>query len=180
MLSASAAVQSNIDSAILAWHALGTMHVETIECPRCGAVYEADDEYLEIAICPACATPNIWEARQGSAFRRLVTGIDGCASLFELPGLGKRLYALALSHDQAGVAWSHYGLRRAALEAAVALGAAARALVVEVERAPASALLRLGARLYRLQHGRGAAVVTAAEWRRIWQAYRARKAALAA
>lgn len=107
------------------------MHVKTIECPGCGAVYKADDECLEIPTCPACATPNIWEARQGSAFRRLVTGIDGCASLPELAGLGKRLYALALSHDQAGVAWSRYALRKAALDAAVALGASARALVAE-------------------------------------------------
>jgi hypothetical protein len=172
--------QQDAGAPMLAWHAVGSVHPETVECPGCGAVYDADDECLEIPTCPACATPNTWEARQGAAFRALVAEIDGCASLAELAALGKRLYALALSHDQAGVAWSHYRLRKAALEAAVALGAPARALVAEVERAPAPALPRLGARLYRLQHGRGAAAVTAQEWRQIWSAYRARKAALAA
>ncbi len=168
------------DSALMAWHAVGSVHPETVECPGCLAVYDADDECLEIPTCPACATPNTWEARQGGRFRALVAEIDGCALLVELAALGKRLYALALSHDQAGVAWSHYRLRKAALEAAVALGAPARALIVEVEQAPARALPRLGARFYRLQHGRAAAAISAVEWRRIWQAYRARKAALAA
>ena len=172
--------QSDASGALLAWHALGAVHAETVECPGCGAVYAADDEAAEIPACPECSTPDNWEARQGAGFQALVAGIDGCASLAELAALGKRLYALALSHDQAGVAWSHYRLRKAALEAAVALGAPARALVAEVERAPAPALPRLGARLYRLQHRRAVAAVTAAEWGRIWQAYRARKAALAA
>ena len=67
-----------------------------------------------------------------------------------------------------------------ALEAAVALGAPARALVAEIEQALARALPRLGARLYRLQHGGAAVPVTAVEWRRIWHAYHARKATLAA
>ena len=175
-----AQVPGQSDGALLAWHAVGSVHLETVECPGCGAVYDADDECLEIPTCPACATPNTWEARQGAAFRALVADIDGCASLAVLAALGKRLYALALSHDQAGVAWSHYRLRKSALEAAVALGASARALVVEVEQAQARALPRLGARLYRLQHGRDTAAITAVEWRRVWAAYRARKSALAA
>jgi hypothetical protein len=137
------------------------------------------DESAEIPECPECCTPNTWEARQGAGFRALVAEIDRCAALAELAGLGKRLYALALSHDQAGVAWSHYRLRKAALEAAITLGAAARALVGEIERAPARALPRLGAQLYQLRQGRGAAI-SAVEWRRIWQAYQARKASVAA
>ena len=74
----------------------------------------------------------------------------------------------------AGVAWAHYGLRKAALEAAVTLSAQACALVSEVEQAPARALGALGARLYRLQHG-GVMPVAPQEWRRIWQAYHARR-----
>ena len=148
--------------------------------PRAGRSWPADDECLEIPTCPACATPNTWEARQGAGFRALVAEIDGCASLAELAALGKRLYALALSHDPAGVAWSHYRLRKAALEAAVALGAPARALIAELEKAPARVLPRLGARLYRLQHSSAAAAISVAEWRRVWQAYHARKAARAA
>ena len=162
------------DGALLAWHAVGSVHPETVECPGCGAVYEADDECLEIPTCPGCTTPNTWEARQGRAFRALVAGIDGCASLAELAALGKRVYALVLSHDQGGVAWSHYRLRKARLEAAVTLGALARALIAEVERAPAPALPRLGARLYRFQHD-GTTAIATAEWRRVWQAYHARR-----
>jgi hypothetical protein len=59
------------------------------------------------------------------------------------------------------------------------LGAPARALVHEIERASSGALAALGARLYRWEHG-GAVALTAMEWRRVWQAYQARKVALAA
>jgi hypothetical protein len=91
-----------------------------------------------------------------------------------MAALGKRLYALELSHDQAGVAWSHYHLRKQALEAAVALRQPARVLLAEVEHASPSFLPRLGACLYRAQ--RTAAIpVSEPEWRRIWQAYQARK-----
>jgi len=164
----------------LAWHALGAVHSPVVECPGCGALYADDDEAAALPVCPACGVADTWEARQGAGFRAHVAEIDGCASLAELAALGKRLYALALAHDQAGVAWSHHQPRKAALEAAIVLGASARALIVEVQQAPARALPRLGARLYRLQQGSAAAAVTAREWWRIWAAYRARKAALAA
>ena len=68
-------------------------------------------------------TAFLWESRQGAAFCTLVAEIDGCPSLGELARLGKRLYALSLPHDQAGVAWSRYGFRRAALEAGGGAGA---------------------------------------------------------
>jgi hypothetical protein len=124
--------------------------------------------------CPACGTSDTWEARQGEAFRRLVAEIDGCPSLAELGTIGKRLYTLRLAHEQAGVVWTHYRLRKAALELAVPLGAAAHALLAEVEQATAAALPGLGTRLYRRQHS-GAAQITPLEWRRIWQAYQARR-----
>src|SRR5207249_627437 len=50
-------VQSDAESALLAWHALGTVHPETIECSVCRAVYEADDESAKISECPECCTP---------------------------------------------------------------------------------------------------------------------------
>ena len=130
-----------------AWHALGAVHSPVVECPVCNATYEADDDAAALPVCPACGVADTWEARQGPTFRQLVAEISGCASLAELAALGKRLYALGLSHDQAGVAWSHYRLRKLALDAAVALGAPALALVAEVEQAPARVLPRLGARL---------------------------------
>jgi hypothetical protein len=160
------------DGALLGWHALGGVVAQTIICAGCGARYLADDETAEVPACPACSTPDTWESRQGLAFRALMGEIDGCATLTDLAQVGKRLYALALPHDQAGVAWSHYQLRKAALEAAITLGAAARALMARIEAAPERALPRLGAELYRTQ--RAGAAITPAEWRRVWGAYRAR------
>jgi hypothetical protein len=171
--------QSSAESAWLAWHALGSVQPQLVECPACRAVYEVDDEAAALPVCPACGVADTWEARQGAGFRELIAGIDGCVSLAELTVVGKRLYALALEHDQAGVAWSHFRMRKAALEAAVELGAPARALVARVERAPERELPRLGARLYRLQRA-AAAAIAAGEWRRIWQVYHARRRLCAA
>jgi hypothetical protein len=171
--------EGDADSAYLGWHALGSIAAETIACARCGARYTADEDSAEIPACPGCGTPDTWEARQGDTFRDLLEEIDACPSLAELAPVGKRLYALALPHEQAGVAWTHYQLRRAALEAAITLGAEARRLLAEIVRAGDRELPRLGARLYRLQHADSAAV-TAPEWRRIWQAYGARRQSRAA
>ena len=88
--------------------------------------------------------------------------------------LGKRLYALPLTPDQAGVAWSHYHLCRTALEQAVTLRQPARVLLARVEQASPRVLPQLGTRLYRLQQA-GAAPVSTTEWRRIWSAYHARR-----
>jgi hypothetical protein len=136
-----------------------------------GARYLADDEAAELPACPACGTPDTWESRQVVAFRALVGEIDGCTTLTDLAQVGKRLYALGLPHDQAGVAWTHYQLRKAALEGAVSMGAAARVLIARIEGAPEWVLPRLGAELYRTQ--RAGAAITPAEWRRVWGAYRA-------
>ena len=155
---------------------IGSVQPDVVECPSCGAAYVAAEECLDIPTCPACAAPNTWEARRGPAFRQLIAEIDGCPSLAELARLGKRLYALALPHDQAGVAWTRYRLRRAGLEAALTLRAEARSLIAEVEHASERELPRLGTRLYRLHHGGVAAAITPVEWRRVWQAYQARKA----
>ncbi|MBI2524447.1 MAG: hypothetical protein HYV93_00530 [Candidatus Rokubacteria bacterium] len=170
--------QSEGASAQLAWHALGTVQSERATCPVCRAVFEADDEAAELPICPECGTRDTWEARQGGRFRGIVGAIDGCPSIEELAALGKRLYALALSHDQAGVAWSHYHLRKQVLEA-VPLGQPAQVLLAEVEHASRRFLPRLGACLYRVQRI-PSIPVSAPEWRRIWSAYRARRGAVSA
>jgi hypothetical protein len=174
---AQSAARSSEDAAPSAvqWHALGTVHPERVTCPACRAVYEADDDAAELPTCPGCGTRDTWEARQGGRFRGIVGAIDACPSLEELGALGKRLYALSLTHEQASVAWSHYRLRKAALEAAATLGTPARALVARISAAPTTNLPGLGARLYRLQHA-GAVSVSTIEWRRIWSAYHARRA----
>jgi hypothetical protein len=170
--------EAGVAHAWVGWHALGSVQPERVECPGCRAVYFGDDEAAALPACPACGVADTWEARQGVGFRELIAEIDGCASLAELGVVGTRLYALALEHDRAGVAWSHFRMRKAALEAAITLGAPARALVVRVERAPERELARLGVRLYRLQ--RAAAAITAGEWRRIWAVYHARRRLCAA
>jgi hypothetical protein len=159
------------------WHALGTVHPERATCPVCRAAYEVDDDSPDLPTCPECGAPDTWETRQGGRFRGIVDAIDSCADLKVLGALGKRLYALDLTHDQAGVAWTHYHLRKAALENAVKLGRQAQGLLTQVERTPRQVLPRLGGRLYRLQHA-GGAVVSSTEWRRIWSAYRARQGAV--
>src|SRR5437762_1989567 len=100
---------------------IGSVQPDVVECPSCGAAYVAAEECLDIPTCPACAAPNTWEARRGPAFRQLIAEIDGCVSLAELAVIGKRLYRMALSHDEAGVAWTHYGFGKVSLEAAVTL-----------------------------------------------------------
>ena len=62
-------------------------------------VQRAFDFALNLYGAPKCATPGTWEARQGVRFVKLVSEIDACPSLAELTALGKRLYALPLSHD---------------------------------------------------------------------------------
>ncbi len=171
--------EPDADGAFLGWHPLGSIYPEAIACGACGARYEADDEAAELPACPECGAPDTWESRQGASFRGLVAEIDGCPSLVELARLGKRLYALALPHDQTGVAWSRYRLRLAALEAALALGAEARSLIAEIERVSERELPRIGARLYRLQRA-GTATIAAPEWRRLWQGYGARRRSRAA
>jgi hypothetical protein len=168
--------QAGAEGAWLAWHPLGSVQPERAECPACGVVYFGDDEGAALPVCPACGVADTWEVRQSAGFRVLIAEVDGCASLADLAVVGKRLYALALDHDQAGVAWSHFGMRKAALEAAIEPGAPARALVARVEGAPERELARLGVRLYRLQRA-AATAIAAGEWRRIWQVYHARRRA---
>jgi hypothetical protein len=123
------AERGDADGAMLAWHTLGRVQSDTAVCPVCGARYCPDDEAVDLPRCPACGARDEWEARQGAGFRALIVAIDGCPLLTDLAALGKQLYALRLPHDQAGVAWTHYQLRKAVLEAAVTLGVAARALL---------------------------------------------------
>jgi hypothetical protein len=130
------AERGDADGALLAWHTLGSVQSDTAVCPVCEARYCPDDEAVDLPRCPACGAHDEWEARQGTGFRALIVTIDGCPSLTDLAAIGKRLYALALPHDQAGVAWTHYQLHKAALEEAVTLCAAAVGIPVEIETRP--------------------------------------------
>jgi hypothetical protein len=167
------------EPATLAWRVLGTIDAPRVRCPRCGARYVADDDVPKAPACPRCGTPDTWEARQPAAFRAWLQAIDTCPTRTALADLGRRLYVAHLPRAQAGVAWTRYRIRQAALERAVPLGSAARALLAAIESAETAALPRLGAALYRRQHAPAApdAAITRAEWGRLWQAYRARRPA---
>jgi hypothetical protein len=165
------------EPATLAWRVLGTIHPPRVRCPRCGTRYLADDDAPELPACPRCGTPDTWEARQPAAFRAWLDAIEACPTQPALADLGRRLYAAHLPWAQAGVAWTRYRIRKAALDAAAPLSSVARGLLAEIEGAAAWALPRLGAALYRRQHAAGAPGLTPAEWRRIWAAYRARRPA---
>jgi hypothetical protein len=164
------------EPATLAWRVLGPISPPRVRCPRCGARYAADDDAADPA-CPRCGTPDTWDARQPGAFRAWLRAIDACASRVALAALGRQLYAAKLPRAQAGVAWTRYRIRKAALEATMPIGPAARDLLAAIEGAEIRALPRLGAALYRAQHAAGAPGVTPAEWGRIWAAYRARRPA---
>jgi hypothetical protein len=161
--------------ATLAWRVIGTLDPPPMRCPRCDTSYVVGDDAVELPTCPRCGTPDTWEARQPAAFRAWLRAIETCPSRAVLSDLGRRLYAARLPQDQAGVAWTRYRIRQAALDAAAPLGPAACELLAEIEGADARALPRLGARLYRRQHAAGAPGLSPAEWRRLWAAYRARR-----
>jgi hypothetical protein len=164
----------------LGWRVLGALAPERPRCPACRTRYSADADAAELPRCPRCGTPDTWEARQDPAFRAWLAAIAGCGTRAALASLGRRLYAARLPRAQAGVAWTHYRLRQAALDAAAPLGRAARELLAAIEAADARALPRLGAALYRRQHGpagAAGAAITAPEWRRLWGTYRARRPA---
>jgi hypothetical protein len=167
------------EPATVAWRVLGSLAPEWVRCPRCRRRYPADDDAADLPRCPACRTEDTWEARQPAAYQALLAEIDGCPSRPALAALGRRLYAARLPRAQAGVAWTHYRLRAAALEQAAPLGPVAGTLLARITRTPATGLPWLGAVLYRQQRA-GAGVPgtpAAAEWRRLWAAYRARRPA---
>jgi hypothetical protein len=165
------------EPATLAWRVLGTIDPPRVRCPRCRADYVGDDDAPEVPACPRCGVPDTWEARQPAAFRALLGSIEACRTRPALADLGRRLYAAKLPRSQAGVVWTRYRIRQAALDAATPLSIAARELLDAIERADAWALPRLGAALYRRQHAVSAPGLAPAEWRRIWAAYRARRPA---
>jgi hypothetical protein len=172
------AVQSEAPSTHFGWHALGTVQPCVVRCPACGAVGEDDADSPDLPVCLACGARDTWEVRQGPRFLALVGAIDGCPSLEVLGELGKRLYALGLPAEQARVAWSHYRLRKEALEAALPLGQPTQLLLGEIARAGRGFLPRFGGCLYRLQRAEVVSI-TPPEWRRVWGAYQARRQALA-
>jgi len=119
-----------------------------------------------------------WIATQPRWFQELLAQIESCPSLPELADFGKQLYAMPLTHEQAGVAWTWYRLRKEHLQRTLRVSPPAHQLMQQLQRVPDRAVSRFGAYLYHRQHN-GLASLPSHEWAAIWQAYTARKAVLA-
>jgi len=122
-----------------------------------------------------------WEERQSRSYRSLLTKVRGMNDLDALRDLGKKVYALGLSRDQAGVFWYEYRKteRQIMAEIGKSLSVSARRLLQQVRNANGN-LAALGARLFKIQRG----VIKMAdsprkhEWIIIWAAYHGQQAAL--
>jgi hypothetical protein len=117
-----------------------------------------------------------WEAEQPAGYRFLLERIARAAGQEALAAIARDIRALALTRDQARVAWTAWRIRRAHLEASLPLGSAARGILARIRRAHGAGrdLARLGTWLYRAQRA-GSPRLAAHEWRAIWTAYRERR-----
>jgi len=122
-----------------------------------------------------------WEERQSRSYRFLLTKVRGMNDLDALRDLGKKVYALGLSRDQAGVFWYEYrkSEQRIMAEIGKSLSVSARRLLEQVRNANGN-LAALGARLFKIQRGvvKMAGPPAKHEWIVIWAAYHDRQAAI--
>ncbi len=95
-----------------------------------------------------------WEERQSRSYRSLLTKVRGMNDLDALRDLGKKVYALGLSRDQAGVFWYEYRKTEQKIMAEIgkSLSVSARRLLHQVWNANGN-LAALGARLFKIQRG---------------------------
>jgi len=122
-----------------------------------------------------------WEERQPRSYKGLLRKVRCIADLDALRDLGKRVYALDLARDQAGVFWYEYRKteRRIMAEIGKSLSISARRLLHQVRNANGN-LAALGARLFKIQRGdvKMADPPRKHEWIVIWEAYHDQRAAL--
>jgi len=166
-------------------------------------VYTAPDVYQYHVIGQTEPEP-LWIDRQPKWYQSLIQKVRSCTDLDVLTLFGKGVYSLTLNygqeardqaaldalaasldkpvhtitltHDQAGVFWTEYNLRKAALEKAIKPGPVAKIFINRIAKANGK-LASLGAWLYKVQHGQ-VAVQDAPqkhEWTMIWNAYQLRK-----
>jgi hypothetical protein len=129
-----------------------------------GDLFEAED-----------AEPS-WEAEQPDGYRTLLERIGRAARPEALTAIAREIRSLALTRDQAAVAWTAWRIRRTHLEASLPLGSVARGILARIGSANGTGrdLARFGTWLYRAQRT-GSPNLAAHEWRAIWTAYRARR-----
>jgi len=122
-----------------------------------------------------------WEERQPRSYKGLLRKVRCIADLDALRDLGKRVYALDLARDQAGVFWYEYRKteRRIMAEIGKSLSISARRLLHQVRNANGN-LAALGTRLFKIQRGavKMADPPRRHEWIIIWEAYHDQQAAL--
>ena len=122
-----------------------------------------------------------WEERQPRSYKGLLRKVRCIADLDALRDLGKRVYALDLARDQAGVFWYEYRKteRRIMAEIGKSLSISARRLLQQVRNANGN-LAALGARFFKIQRGavKMADPPRKHEWIVIWEAYHDQQAAL--
>jgi hypothetical protein len=115
-----------------------------------------------------------WEERQSRSYKALLGKVRGVNDLGSLRDLGKKVYAMKLSRDQAGVFWYEYGESQTKImdDIRQRLGATTRKLLMQIQNANGN-LATLGARLYKIQQGEIMMVNPPAkhEWIIIWEAY---------
>jgi len=122
-----------------------------------------------------------WEERQSRSYKSLLKQVRGTDDLDALRDLGKKVFALRLARDQAGVFWYEYRKSQTRIMAVLkkSLGISARQLLRQIQNANGN-LAAFGARLYKIQSG---AIMMANpprkhEWIVIWAAYHDRQADL--
>ncbi len=122
-----------------------------------------------------------WEERQPRSYKGLLRKVRCIVDLDALRDLGKRVYALDLARDQAGVFWYEYRKteRRIMTEIGKSLSISARRLLHQVRNANGN-LTALGARLFKIQQGsvKMADPPRKHEWIVIWAAYHDQQATL--
>ncbi len=120
-----------------------------------------------------------WEERQSRSYKALLGKVRDVNDLGSLRDLGKKVYALRLSRDQAGVFWYEYGKSQAKImdDLRQRFGVTARGLLMQIQNANGN-LAALGARLYKIQNGAVKIADPPAkhEWIIIWAAYHDQRA----
>jgi len=122
-----------------------------------------------------------WEERQSRSYKSLLGKVRDMNDLDALRDLGKKVYALGLSRDQAGVFWYEYRKTEQQIMAEIgkSLSVSARWFLHQVRNANGN-LAALGARLFKIQRGavKMADPPAKHEWIVIWAAYHDRQAAM--
>lgn len=118
-----------------------------------------------------------WEAKQPKGLKNLLTQIRKCPDLSELSELGKGLHGLELKQDHAGVIWTEYNSKKAALEGKIQLRPIARVFLQKIAQADGN-IGSLGSYLYKVQKNEIKVKDTPSEteWRVIWKEYHEMKA----